>query len=661
MRLHVRIPQLFAAIALAAVVLLPGFSRAAVMFSAAETKSGAVIEADAGQWRLHIVKSPFRMELIRDGLVIAATSAGEGLSAVTGGSEVTFTIVEQWQACSDILWLQLGSGTHGASAMLTVTPFEDNAFVRVWLEAEPVCEKIEQAWKLEIGGHWYGGNITSTHNWPLETGQIELDPFLASSNQTTPLWLSASGAGFFVPTYKQMGFAVNRGSDGAFRFNVKNTPHLQYRLIAGENIVQAHDTFTRLAGRPRTVPPRGYFARPIFNTWIEFHIDVNQQGVLEYTNTLRGNGFACDVFMIDDRWQAHYGDRVFDPVKFPEPEAMVDSMHALGFKVILWVVPFVDFDAANYGYLEQRGWLVRDPSSGKPAGIEWWNGTSALVDLSNPEAFDWYVGQLKGLQRRYGVDGFKLDAGDAEFFDPDFITFGNVSPNAYTDLFAEVGTHFLINEYRVSWLMQEQGLVQRLRDKNNNWSRRSGLGSLIPHGLSEGLIGYPFFCPDIIGGGLDGDFVSEDFKGMDPELFIRWTQASCLMPMMQFSYAPWNLDRESVEICLRYSRLHEQFGDYIYSLAHEAQQTGRPIARPLFFLDPSDEKTYEIGDQFMLGDSVLVAPVVVKGARERDIYLPRGHWRDYHSGETYTGPRMLTGYPAPLDVLPIFLRRNKTN
>ncbi|MBW7996928.1 MAG: hypothetical protein FVQ81_10260 [Candidatus Glassbacteria bacterium] len=652
------IVRTFLVIIASVTILVPRSVECAVGFTAGEAQNGAVIEARAGNWGLTIVKSPWRMSLVRDGEVIAATAPGEAGSATIDGRRITFDAVEDWLVQGDGLWLQLATSDPQTQAIMTVTPFEDNAFVRVWLEGEPLCGQIEQVWELEPGGHWYGGNITSTHNWPLETGEIELDPFLSSSNQTTPGWLTSSGAGFFVPTYQPMGFAINRDSDGRFRFNVKQTAHLEYRLIAGSDIVEAFDTFTSLAGRPRTVPPRGYFASPIFNTWIEFHLDVNQQDVLEYANTLRKNKFGCDVFMIDDRWQAHYGDRVFDPVKFPEPEMMADSMHALGFKLILWVTPFVDFDADNFAHLKQRGWLVRESDGVTPAGIEWWNGTSALVDLSNPEAFGWYVDQLKGLQRRFGIDGFKLDAGDAGFFKPDFVTFGNVSPNRYTDLFAGVGTHFLINEYRVSWLMQEEGLVQRLRDKNNNWSRRSGLGSLVPHGMSEGLIGYPYFCPDIIGGGLDGDFISAEFKGMDPELFIRWTQASCLMPMMQFSYAPWNLDRRSAEICRRYAELHEQFGDYIYRLALDAQQTGRPIARPLFFLDPADEITYGISDQFMLGDSVLVAPVLEKGIRARDIYLPRGQWKDFHSGETHLGPKQLNGHPAPLDILPLFLRQN---
>ena len=255
-----------------------------------------------------------------------------------------------------------------------------------------------------------------------------------------------------------------------------------------------------------------------------------------------------------------------------------------------------------------------DLSSGGTAGRRW--STSPT-----PKLFPGITGELKKLQTEYGIDGFKLDAGDAEYFLPNFKTWGDVSPNRYTDLFASVGSHFEINELRVSWLVQNLGLVQRLRDKNSDWNPGTGLGALIPHGLTESMIGYGYFCPDMIGGGEAGDFKKDQYGGMDPEMFVRWTQASAMMPMMQFSFAPWHLDKESESICLKYTRLHENLGDYIYSLALEAPRTGRPIIRPLFFRDPGDEQCYLARQEFMLGERFLVAPVYEKGAVSRDIYL----------------------------------------
>jgi len=543
----------------------------------------SAIDIRLSAYTVSISKDPYRLTILRGGQPIAESAPHGGSFFYRSGTPFYLSRVQEYSESLDCIALKVETTAPGVSAGVVLTPFEDNLLVRWSLGDGGTSEKMGESFLLRTSGHWYGGNVTSGHNWPLEKGKIELDPFLSTSNQTTPFWLTSRGAGFFVPSYQPMGFSINKDGDGLFSFNVKETGSLEYRILAGGDIVDVYDSFAALAGHPRVTPPRGYFARPIFNTWIELKKNLTQDQVLDFARAIRQNDIPCEVFMIDDMWQRAYGDHVFDQARFPDPKGMIGQIHEMGFKLILWVVPFIDFDAGNFAFLRDKGYLVLDSKGRKPCRVPWWNGESSLIDLSRHEAFNWFVGELKNLQVRYGVDGFKLDAGDAEFFKPGFQTFGRITPNRYTDLFAEIGAHFAINEFRVSWLAQPLGLVQRLRDKNNNWGVESGLGSLIPHGLTESMIGYAYFCPDIIGGGESGDFTGQRFKGMDPELFVRWTQASALMPMMQFSFAPWNLDQESIRICRRYARLHEQLGDYIYDLALKARETGRPITRPLFF------------------------------------------------------------------------------
>jgi alpha-glucosidase (family GH31 glycosyl hydrolase) len=266
--------------------------------------------------------------------------------------------------------------------------------------------------------------------------------------------------------------------------------------------------------------------------------------------------------------------------------------------------------------------------------------------------------KLQNLQEKYGVDGYKHDGGDAKYVSPDYLTYAGKGSNLTTDYWAKFGELFAYNEYRVSWLTQSSGLVQRLRDKKYSWSEENGLGSLVTHSMGISLIGYPFFSPDLIGGGEGKDFRNSEFKGMDDELFVRWTQASALMPMMQFSYAPWKLTKQSVDICRKYAQLHEQLGDYIYALACKSSQTGDPIIKPLFYDNPLDEDAYLISDEFLLGERILVAPVLKQGIVTRDIYLPEGTWNDFWSGTLYEGGITLKNYPAPLETLPIFIKVN---
>ncbi len=332
---------------------------------------------------------------------------------------------------------------------------------------------------------------------------------------------------------------------------------------------------------------------------------------------------------------------------------MIDGLHRRGVKVALWVTPFIDEDSERYPEALAKGYLVRTEAGGPYRG-RWWNGESALIDLSLPAAREWFLDGLRELARECGADGYKLDAGDARFLGPGYRTAGAMNPLEYTDAFASLGAEFPVNELRVSWLTQRLGLVQRLRDKAPSWSREDGLGSILPHGLTLGLLGYPYFCADMIGGGWDAHF--PEGTRVDEELFVRWTEASALLPIMQFSYAPWRLGEEARSICLRYARLHESFAPYIYERAAAAAGNGMPIAAALFLAFPEDPSTYLICDEFMLGDRYLVAPVLEKAERERDVYLPPGTWRRLGNGSEHEGGAWLRAVEAPLDELPIFER-----
>jgi alpha-glucosidase (family GH31 glycosyl hydrolase) len=515
-------------------------------------------------------------------------------------------------------------------------------------------KKLGFRFDTKTSGHWYGGAVVKAHLWPLEANKITVDPFYATSNQTSPIWYTSGGAGIFAETYNTMGYSFNRSAEGVFELFSKNTSEFNLNIASGKNIKEAYYLLTEKIGKPSVVPPADFFIYPQFNTWIEFMTMVNQAGILKYTQEIKKNNFPSCLFIIDDKWTRFYGDPEFDTDKFPDPIKMIGLLHENNFRIVLWITPFIEKDSKNFRYASDNHFLIMNLSDEEPYFTEWWNGTAALVDLSNPAAYSWFLGLLEGLKIKYGVDGFKLDAGDAEYLDSPYRSFGNITPNEYTDLFASLGKHFEANELRVSWMAQSMGLIQRLRDKAPSWSETDGINSLIPHALTLSLLGYSYACPDMIGGGLDSEFKNRNYK-FDEELFVRWTEASALMPMMQYSLAPWKLSKENVAICRKYSELHVSLGDYIYSLAEQSRIDGSPIIRPLFFEFPDDAGTFLIKDQFMLGSRFLVAPVLQKGALSRKIYLPAGTWIDFRSGKIFRGAQTIES-PAPLDVLPVFVK-----
>lgn len=408
-------------------------------------------------------------------------------------------------------------------------------------------------------------------------------------------------------------------------------------------------------------PPSGktpddlLLAKPQYNTWIELNYNQNQEDVLKYARAIIANGFSPGVLMIDDTWQEDYGLWNFHPGRFPHPKRMMDELHRLGFKVMLWVCPFVSADQAQLvrPLLKDKCFLMQKTetkttweAATDPAIIHWWNGYSALLDFSNPSAVNWFNAQLDRLVNDYGVDGFKLDAGDLHFYPADALSRQPISPNRQSELYAQFGLRFPLNEYRACWKMGGQPLAQRLHDKNHDWE---DVQKLIPQMLTEGLVGYTFCCPDMIGGGMLGSF--QDLKAVDQDLVVRSAQIHALMPMMQFSVAPWRiLDAEHLHAVKQAVKVRQQFTPAILQLARQAAKNGAPIVRSLEYAFPH-QGFEEIKDEFMLGDDLLVAPLDRKGST-RKVVLPQGQWIA-DDGKTFEGGASYD-LNVPLDRIPYF-------
>ena len=497
------------------------------------------------------------------------------------------------------------------------------------------------------GEYWWGGFSVDGSRMPytVDTDLSREQYGDGAGNQSQPLLLSSRGR--YVWSEEPMHYAWTGG-------------HLEVSVRTGKLITgQAGDNLRSAFeyASENFFPPSGelpdtlLFTRPQYNTWIELTYDQEQEAILRYARAIIDEGYPPGVLMIDDNWQEDYGDWTFSGKRFPDPHGMMDSLHAMGFRVMLWVCPFVSPDSDEYRYLRDEGLLIGDGTLDpvQPALIRWWNGGSGVLDLSNPEAQDWFHQQLAALVEDYGVDGFKLDAGDSEFYTGDLVTHLPGTPNDQTTRFAEIGLEYPLNEYRASWKMAGQPLVQRLRDKDHSWE---ALQMLIPGILAQGMMGYAFVCPDMIGGGQFTSFL--DGAPIDQELVVRSAQVHALMPMMQFSVAPWRvLDAKHNAYCLEMAELHSRFGSRILELARVSSVTGVPIARPLAFEFPG--AGYEaITDQFMLGPDLLIAPVVEQGQRRRGVTFPAGRWRG-DDGTVVTGPVRID-IDVPLERLPYFER-----
>ncbi len=489
---------------------------------------------------------------------------------------------------------------------------------------------------------WWGGAVLDGRNSPLQTDSFKYNQNNnCKDNQAAPLFISNKGR--FIWSEKPINIEITKG---VIRVQDKNG-----EVITGNSGTTLKDALLQ-AGK-QYFPPSGktpdplLFTSPQYNTWIELQYNQNEKDILKYAESIVANGFPVGVLMIDDTWQTNYGKWTFDAEKFSDPKGMIKKLHAMGFKVMLWVCPFISADSRNFRSLAARKMMLFQDSAKKiPAIVRWWNGASGLLDLSNPESEKWFRDELRTLVSEYGVDGFKLDAGDPQFYVGSY-SLNNYSPNEQCEAYAKIGLSFPLNELRACWKMAGQPLVQRLRDKNHIWS---DVRVLIPDMIGLGLIGHQFGCPDMIGG---GDFSSfSNAAVMDEELIVRSAQVSTLMPMMQFSVAPWRvLSKENLAICKNMANLHYRLGNEIMELAKKCAVSGEPMVRNLEYEFPG--KGYEgIKDQFLLGNKIMVAPVVEKGARSREVVFPEGKWMG-DDGSEVTGPAKLK-IDVPLERLPWF-------
>lgn len=519
--------------------------------------------------------------------------------------------------------------------------------------SSPDRVKIE----IEQDEYWWGGLSAVGFETPYDaTSVAEYDLWGENKgNQAQPLLISSKGRYFW--SEDPIKYSINQGE-----IIVTTKSGKIHHGKVGNNLKDAYMYVSENFFPPNgVIPPEMFFTHPQYNTWIELMYDQNEEDILNYAQSILDNGFPPGVIMIDDNWQANYGTWKFSAERFQDPKGMIKKLHDMGFKVMLWICPFVTADSEMFRYLAKEGMLLLDEdktqdilwanTQNKAAIVRWWNGASATLDLSNPRAMEWFVNELDYLVEEYGVDGFKLDAGDARFYTGNIVSYKDVTPNRHTQYFAELGLRYPYNEYRASWKMAGLPLVQRLRDKTHEWH---DLKKLIPDQMSQSLMGYAYTCPDMIGGGEYQSFLAS--ANIDEELVVRSAQVHALMPMMQFSVAPWRvLSEENMQICADMANLHYEMGPKIIELAKEASKTGMPIVRPMALVYP--ESGYEtVHDQFFLGDDLLVAPVVEKGARKRSVIFPEGRWQ-CEQGEIFVGGQTHE-IQVPLERLPYFQKIN---
>ncbi|XP_035718543.1 myogenesis-regulating glycosidase-like isoform X2 [Vespa mandarinia] len=532
--------------------------------------------------------------------------------------------------------------------------------------------KLIDCYELGDDTEWFGGPQLRYQHWPIQHMYYEEEPYVPTHPVNMAVaeryWLSGKGTYIYVDMKDPLFLDQNNYMDkyiclvsknkGPYRHRESITLNYEIGIfsnprVAHEYVVQNH------LGKPTGHPNERMIKHPIWSTWARYKVNVSESVIENFAIDIIEHGFNNSQLEIDDNWETCYGSAEFDKSKFPIIARLTEKLKYRDFRVTLWIHPFINKNCEPaYSTALNNSYFVKS-TTGK-VDMQWWQGTeSATIDFTNPKAVDWWVARLKLLEE-IGIDSFKFDAGEVSWLPqiPSLNGSLDTQPGIFTkDYVTALANNFDDNiEVRVGWRSQDLPIFVRMIDKDSTWSWNNGLPTLITTLLQMNLNGYVFVLPDMIGGNgyLNGALNGTVYP--PKELFIRWLQANVFMPSLQYSFVPWDFDNETVEICKKYTDLHADITPLILDRMNECIKTGAPLNPPIWWVDPTDKTAHKIKDEYLLGEEILVAPVIEEGAVSRDIYLPKGLWKDASDNVTYIGPGWIRNYDAPLDKLPYFYR-----
>ena len=534
--------------------------------------------------------------------------------------------------------------------------------------------KISLYFKAEPGEHFYGMGQDANDCFDLKGSTVEL--LQKNGKCTIPYTYSSRGYGFIWnnPAIGRAEFVNNHTM-----WHVQCAKQIDYVIIAGDTPGEINEKFTAITGRAPLLPE---WAAGFWQCKLRYE---TQEELLQVAREYKRRGLPISVIVIDYFHWTMQGEWKFDPEKWPDPKAMVSELESMGIKLMVSVWPTIDPRSENYAYMREHNYILRGER-----GVDvvfMFFGPQTYVDTTHPGAREFFWSRAKKNYYDYGIRTFWLDEAEPEMrpYDYDnvrmYLGNGEEVSNIYCVGFAKAFYDGLkaqgeevCNLVRCAWLgSQRYGVVLWSGDIASTFD---SLRKQLKAGLNVAMCGIPWWTTDI-GGFINGDPESEEFR----ELMIRWFEFGVFCPIFRLhgfrlpypvrdilnpdgycgSGGPnevWSFGEEAYEIIRRYMYVREALKPYIMKQMKLASEDGTPVMRPLFYDFCGDKNVYDIGDEYMFGPDLLVAPVVELGARKRMVYLPEGcRWKDAGTGMVYDGGTRIEA-DAPLDTIPLFLKED---
>ncbi|MDD4462030.1 MAG: glycoside hydrolase family 31 protein [Eubacteriales bacterium] len=500
-----------------------------------------------------------------------------------------------------------------------------------------------------------------------------------NSQISSPFLVSSRGYGFLWnnPAVGDVTFARN-----VTRWTARSTRQIDYWICAGDTPAEIEEAYAGVTG---TVPMMRDDLMGFWQCKLRYR---TQDELLGVVREHKRRGLPLDAIVIDFFHWTMQGDWEFDSIDWPDPEAMVEELNAAGVNLVVSVWPTVDVRSKNFPELAENGYLIRNDRGGLLTSL--FMGDVTLWDALNPGARDFIWRICKKNYYDKGIKLFWLDSAEPiynnQHIDNLHYHMGPALQNsnsyplyfakAFYDGLAAEGEQDIMCLIRCGWAgSQRYGALVWSGDIHSSFK---SMRQQITAGINAGMAGLPWWTTDI-GGFLAGFPAHDDFR----ELLVRWFAWGCFQPVMrlhgdrlpykdpeplyrngveQFGTGAenevWSFGDDNYEILKKYLFLRESLKPYIHDLMKAAHEKGTPVMRPLFYEFPDDPAAWDIDETYMFGPDILVAPVYEAGVATRSVYLPAGEtWRESSTGQLHDGGQWVTAH-APLDVIPLFIRRD---
>jgi len=486
-----------------------------------------------------------------------------------------------------------------------------------------------------------------------------------------PVFVSSRGYLFWLLNSHPSRFEISP-ERGELRIDAAG-PNADYVVVHGPDLHSLIASWTELTGRPPLVPrwalglaATGYPQEP-------------QEVVLERVREHRRRSLPLDAVILDYHWEARFHDFRWRASLFPDPDGFIAALRSHGVRLGLILTPF-----ANHATRPFQRWLLRRLAANVPPGCErdderapaqyaeglakgyfahpdapWWFGRGGIVDFTHSEAAAWFASQLRPLYAQ-GVAFFKND--DGEYLPDDATSALGMSGREHHNLYGFYYGRALHSQMealddrrgfllaRSVWVGSQRFPALFLGDQKPTFRH---MRSALRAGLGLGLLGFAHWTVDVFG--LDGRTTPETHRRYAQwALFAPIARTFWRPPDLDGTRFPWSHGPDNEEQFRTHAELRYRLLPYLYALAWEAWRTGLPVLRPML-LEFDDPRFADVDDQAMLGDRLLLAPILDAGRTGRRIALPEGVWHDFWSARSFAGGSDVD-YAEPRDRLPLLAR-----